>query len=101
MKFPVRTALLSTGLTATWPAATKLIAMAFITAAICSGAAMAGEQAAVPGQYDTAMKITPLKLAMGPVSAPQKPGGTGGVVESTGCDGSCPIRHKTIKHRRH
>jgi hypothetical protein len=93
MKFPVRSATLFT--------ATQLMAAALISTAICSGTAVADGRAGASVQYDAAMKNAPMKFAMGPVSAPQKPGGTGGAVESTGCDGSCPIRHKTIKQRRH
>jgi len=93
MKFPVRTA----------PMSSALMAVALMTAALCSGAAAAGDRAARSDQHDTAMKIAPAKLAMGPVSAPQKPGGSGGgpAADPPGCDGSCAVRHKTVKHRRH
>ena len=77
MKFPVRTA----------PMSSALMAVALMTAALCSGAAAAGDRAARSDQHDTAMKIAPAKLAMGPVSAPHLPSGPPN--GPTGCGDSC------------
>jgi hypothetical protein len=44
-----------------------------------------------------------LRIAMGPVSAPQKPGGTGADKSVTTCaqsDWSCPRLHRAAPHRR-
>jgi len=42
-----------------------------------------------------------IRLAMGPTSAPQRPGGTGQQPGSSNCastSGPCPTAHKKIKH---
>jgi hypothetical protein len=43
------------------------------------------------------------RIAMGPTSAPMKPGGTGTSNPATRCsptDWSCPQPHRTTRHRR-
>jgi hypothetical protein len=41
------------------------------------------------------------RIAMGPTSAPMKPGGTGSSVATCSpSDGSCPQPHRAARHRR-
>jgi hypothetical protein len=82
MKFPVRT---------------PQLAAALIAAAISSGFTTAHAGAVAQDQHGTSMKTALIRLAMGPVSAPKKPGGTGG---AQAADPPPPVHHKS-KYRRH
>jgi hypothetical protein len=78
----------------------KLLILASAAAVALSGFAMANESiigqdfASAPMLAPVQQRaVTPIKLAMGPTSAPQKPGGVGEGSNET------PKPHKKVKHK--
>lgn len=76
----------------------KIVVLTTTAVLMLCGFATAHESAAEPSfRHDNPA----IRLAMGPTSASQRPGGTGQQSSSSNCSttsGSCPTAHKKIKH---